>query len=126
MTFTVRLSGNEPSDELRSLRMELISQSEWRGKVQLVERPPEPGTLGPVLEALQVLADPAATSALIAALVAWLRYRTSDVDLKVRRKTTTVTLSGKRLRRIDTAALTAEIEKLASGLNMSNNGNSDE
>jgi hypothetical protein len=126
MTFTVRISGNGLSDDLRSLRIELISQSDWRGKVRLVERPPDPGTLGPVLEALQVLANPAAVSPLIAALVAWLRYRTSDVDLKVRRKTTTVTLSGKRLRQIDTAALTAEIEKLAFRLNMSDDGNSDE
>jgi hypothetical protein len=127
VTFNVRISGEGVSDDLRQLRIELICQAEWRGKVHPVEKPPEPGTLGPVLDALQVFVDPAAVSPFVAALVAWLRYRTSNIDLKVERteRGTTVTMSGKRLRRLDAAALTTEISKIVESLDPSDSGDLD-
>jgi Effector Associated Constant Component 1 len=44
------------------------------------ERPPAPGRLGPVLDVLRIVADPAA-AVLSATLVAWLRTRLGNLRL---------------------------------------------
>jgi len=70
------------SDELRSLRAWLGEEDELRGCIAMRERPPAPGRLGPVLDALRIVADPAA-AVLSATLVAWLRTRLGNVRLVV-------------------------------------------
>lgn len=113
--MVVSLAGVGTSDDLRALRTELVSDDLWRGRVALVERSPKPGTLGPILEGLRVLAEPGAVVAFFAAIATFIRYRGSDVDLQVTRteKTTTVTMSARRVRGLDASALKQEIEHLA-------------
>lgn len=82
--MTLALAGDEASsDELRRLRAWLVEDDELRGRVRSVQRPPAQGALGPVLESLEVIAQPAA-AALAAALVTWLRSRVSRFRLEVR------------------------------------------
>ncbi|MEU7695913.1 MULTISPECIES: hypothetical protein [Microbispora] len=101
-------------ETLRELARELVREDHWRGRVTLVERPPEEEALGPILDALSVLATPVTVSGLIMGVTTWLRYRTSDLDVKVTRsdRSTEVTLSAKRLRRLDAVALEREISEI--------------
>ncbi|MBT2539739.1 hypothetical protein J7E99_03200 [Streptomyces sp. ISL-44] len=119
MIVLVSTTDGEAADELRSLRAELLDDADWRGRVELMERPPESGTLGPVVEALQLVLDPASLAALLGSVAAWLRYRTSDVKLTVRRtdKGTDITLDGVRVQQLDAPGLVAELEKLTDRLN---------
>jgi Effector Associated Constant Component 1 len=83
--LVLTLSGDgASSDELRSLRAWLLREDELRGRVETVERLPDADRLGPVLEALRIVADPAA-GVLTAVLLAWLKTRVSSVRLKLRR-----------------------------------------
>jgi hypothetical protein len=99
-----------------------MNQPALSGRVESVERPPEPGTLGPVLEALRLVLMPETVVPLLTALVAWQRIRATqgnkEFEVTVRRTddSTTVTLSAKRLDRLDATALTAEITQLAKQL----------
>jgi hypothetical protein len=80
----LRLAGDEASsDELRGLRAWLVADDELRGRVRTREGPPDAGKLGPVLESLEIIAQPAA-AALAASLIAWLRSRVSKFRLEVR------------------------------------------
>lgn len=81
MDLVLTLLGEAASpDELRALRAWLLEEDELRGCIQTRERPPGPDRLGPVLDALQVVADPAA-AVLAASLVAWLKTRVGNVRL---------------------------------------------
>lgn len=73
MIVLVSTTDVEAADELRSLRAELLDDADWRGRVELMERPPEPGTLGPVVEALKLVLDPVSLAALLGTVAAWLR-----------------------------------------------------
>ncbi|MFI6007590.1 hypothetical protein ACIBAG_01980 [Streptomyces sp. NPDC051243] len=125
MIVLVSTSDPQGADELRDLRAELISEAAWRGRVELVEQPPAPGRLGPVLDALQLALEPGNIAPLLAALAAWLRYRTSDVELTVRRTDdgSTVTVSGRRVRQLDVVALTAQVEEMTERLTDSDRHN---
>ncbi|MFJ8076391.1 hypothetical protein ACIQ7Q_21195 [Streptomyces sp. NPDC096176] len=127
MIVLVSTLDSKATEELRSLRSELQGEEAWRGRVELVERPPAQGTLGPVLEALQLVLEPGTAAPFLAALVAWLRWRTSDIELTVRRTddSTTVTLSGKRLKGQDAAALTADVDRLSKHLSRPSNSSAD-
>jgi hypothetical protein len=70
------------ADELRSLQAWLAGEDELRGAVQPHETPPKGDRLGPVLDALEAVATPAA-GVLTASVVAWLRTRVGDVHLVV-------------------------------------------
>jgi hypothetical protein len=77
----VLLSGAAP-DELRELNAWLLHEDDLRGRIEFVERGPEPGRLGPVLEVLRVFAEPGA-AVLGSALIAWIRHRRSSVKVTV-------------------------------------------
>jgi hypothetical protein len=81
MAVTVTMDGALP-DELRQLRTWLLSVDELRGRVQLVERAPDPNRLEPLLEGLRIRADPS-SAALAPALVAWVKQHRSSVKVRV-------------------------------------------
>lgn len=114
MELTLRLVGESVrSDDLRSLRGWLIADDALRGHVQVVERPPAPDALGPALDALRIIGDPAAAT-LAWALITWLRNQRHDLTVTFGRDgdETKVTYSGKRLRQSDHAQIQAEIANL--------------
>ncbi len=114
------LGGEHASaDELRSLHSWLLEEDELRGRVETREAPPDTDRLGPVLEALEIVATPAA-GVLTASLVAWLRSRVGDVKLVVTPKQgERVELTAKNVQSLDAeelAALTDKLGRLARGL----------
>jgi hypothetical protein len=93
--------GSRSQDQLRELRSWLLEESELRGRVRTRERPPDTGTLGPVLEALQIASGPVA-AAVSASLVSWLRTRVGDVKLTVTsRDGRTMQLEASKVRGLD-------------------------
>jgi hypothetical protein len=106
-------------DEIRSLRVWLIGEDELRGRVELVERPPQPGELGPALDALVVsLGQGGAASVLVAGLISWLRSRHGDIDITAERHgdQTKIRVSAKRVRGLDADGLRNEIDRLGHAL----------
>jgi hypothetical protein len=114
MDFSVSVAGTQAPDELRSLYSWLMDEPELRGRVRLVERPPEPGVLGSVPELLQIAAGPGAAAALASAVIAWIRHRTTDVVYRFTRPDgTVIELSAARLRRADLPAQQQLLRDLA-------------
>lgn len=75
----------DDTDELRDLGEFLVETEELRGRVNPRLRPPEPGTMGPVIEALDLLLAPGGiTAATATAIIAWLRTRRANVRLRIR------------------------------------------
>ena len=100
------------SDELRSLQTWLLAEDELRGFVTSLEQPPHPERLGPTLEALQILANPAA-AALAASLVAWLKHRVGSVHLVVKDGTgSQIELKSGHVRNLDAAAIAELTDRL--------------
>jgi hypothetical protein len=80
---TIKLSGEAArSDELRSLYTVLLGEAGLHGRLRAVERPPAGGTLGPVLEALQIVGGSAGLSGVI---VAWIRNRRGSWTVRLTR-----------------------------------------
>ncbi|WP_433270562.1 effector-associated constant component EACC1 [Actinosynnema sp. CS-041913] len=102
------LTVEEPAgaDDLRGLHRALSGESELRGRVRLRQRPPAPGTLGPVVEAVEVaLAPGGALTVLTGAVLVWLRHRRGTVKVKVTKGKATVELTAHRIRDLDPAAV---------------------
>ncbi|WBC14882.1 hypothetical protein O7600_28040 [Micromonospora sp. WMMA1998] len=110
----VGLSGQAVDDELRSLQHWLRAEGELRGRVDAVERPPVPGTLGSLIEALVLILAPGGVATVVAgSLLSWLRERRSDVTVKLTRSDgSSVELSATRVRSLDGVALRAQFEAL--------------
>ncbi len=110
------LSVGGRGEDLRSLHMWLMAEDELRGRVTPFEHPPAPDQLGPTLEALEILAGPAA-AALAASLVAWLRHRVGSVHLVVKNDAgDEIKLTSNHVKGLDAAAisnLTKELTRLA-------------
>jgi hypothetical protein len=78
--------GVAAADDTRSLLAWLAEEGGLRGRVTPQEKPPVPGTLGPVLDGLVVaLGSGGAATGLTTALVAWIRSRHGAVTVKATR-----------------------------------------
>ncbi|MEV5302168.1 effector-associated constant component EACC1 [Amycolatopsis methanolica] len=110
LTVTAERAG----DEARSLREWLLGQDELRGRVRLVESPPEPGRLGSVVETLAVALGPGGVATAAATVViAWLRRRTSDVTITVNKPDSDFELSATNVKGVDAGEL-AELTRRVS------------
>jgi hypothetical protein len=116
--------GPDADDQLRSLRGWLATVDDLRGRVNLRERPPRPGTLGPVLEALVVAVGPGgAATALAATVVAWLRNRHGEVRVTLTLPDSrSMELTAKRVAELDAAALERQVAQIAAMLNQGTDG----
>ncbi|MCX4774986.1 hypothetical protein OG322_40620 [Streptomyces sp. NBC_01260] len=114
MDVTVIAEGPDGGEKLRSLRGWLVDSQELRGRVDSVERPPKTGTLGPVLDALSVALGPAgAASAFATGLIAWLRTRRGDVQIKVTLPDrSSLELTAKRVSGLDADALQQQVTEV--------------
>jgi hypothetical protein len=112
------LAGATDAEELGALSEWLAGEPELRGRVVSRHASPVPGTLGPILEALLVAVGPGSTAAALgAALVSWVRGRRGQVSVIVTRPDgTTITLEAKRLRDLNTSALSAELNRIVAVL----------
>lgn len=108
------------NDDLRVLRSWLLDEDEYRGRVK--ERPllPEPGTMGPFLDALDVALGPGgAVTALTATVIVWLRQRKGKIAIRMSKGDNEVEIDSDRVKGLDAAgvhALAVELaDKLAEG-----------
>ncbi|MFE2839541.1 hypothetical protein ACFXI6_52985 [Streptomyces mirabilis] len=110
--------GDASANELRSFQTWLTDVDEIRGRVELVEGPPVPGTLGLVVDGLLVALGPGgAVTALATALVAWIRHRRSEVTLKVTRSDgASFEVSAKRVQLLGGVELRRFVGELATQL----------
>jgi hypothetical protein len=115
MDMTISIVDNGTADDLRSLRTWLLDADGLRGRVDLLERPPLSGELGPVLDAILVALGPGgAVTGVIAGVLSWIRHRTSDVNLKVTQTDgRSFEVSARRVRRLDADDLRLEIDQLS-------------
>ncbi|MGV9426092.1 effector-associated constant component EACC1 [Streptomyces sp. NPDC003656] len=119
MDVRLDAEGLEAADQLRSLHEWLSDDQSLRGRLGLRERPPDPGTLGPVLEAVVVALGPGgAATALATGVIAWLRSRRGEVRMKVTLEDgRSLELTAKRVAALDAAALRQQAADLAALLN---------
>jgi hypothetical protein len=105
-------------DHLRELGRWLAGEDELRGRVRLVDREPGSAKLGAWSDALlAVLAPGGAAAACAAGLISWLRARTTDVVLRVRRPDgAEVEVSASRVRRVRVDELQPLVETVAGWL----------
>ncbi|MGW7559438.1 effector-associated constant component EACC1 [Streptomyces sp. NPDC054757] len=108
----------EGRGDLRAILEWLLGVDELRGRVTPQERPPVPGTLGPVLDALAVaLGQGGAATGVVTALVSWLRGHRSDVTVKVTRPDgASVELSAQRVRLLGDQELRSLVQDAARAL----------
>jgi hypothetical protein len=110
---TITPGSETTADELYSLRAWLLDEEDLRGRVRLVERPPAPGKLGALPEALIMALGPGGAFTAASALIAWFRYRTSDVRLKlIGPDGSALEVEGRRVRGMSTAEVSAHVEQL--------------
>ncbi|WP_432837549.1 effector-associated constant component EACC1 [Dactylosporangium sp. CA-092794] len=112
----IRLVGAPTGDDYRSLRAELLERDV--PGVTLGERAPDPGTLGPVVDVLQVaLGSGAAVSSVAAAVITWIRHRSADLDVTMTASDgRNVTVSAKRVRGLRADELLGEIDRMRADL----------
>lgn len=116
MHLVLTLDGAD-ADELRDLHRALAAEPDLRGRVALRHRPPAPGHLGPIVEAVEVaLAPGGALTVVSGAVLVWLRHRRSSVKIKLTRGKDTVELTAHRVRGLDPAALSELTAELAATL----------
>jgi hypothetical protein len=113
----VRLTvqGADPASHLRSLQEWLAEPIELRGRVRSLERPPAPGTLGPVLDSLLVALGPGGVAgALATAVIAWIRHRQGEVTVEVTRPDGgSVKVSASNVRGMTPAQLRAQVDQVS-------------
>ena len=126
MDATVAVTGAHAAEDLRQLRAWLAQEPELRGNIQLIERPPGRDHLGGTPEILSfALGGGTGASVLASAIVAWLRYRTSDVVCTVTKSNgSSVRVSAERVRDSGMAAQQRLVRELAATLDESANPNS--
>lgn len=115
MDVVVVVEGPGAGDEMRSLYGWLVGEDELRGRVHLKESVPEPDRLGTLPLGLEIMLAPGGGAVLASAVVAWLRYRTSDLTCRITRPDGgAVEVSAKRVR--DPASVQALVAKMADSL----------
>ncbi len=114
MEVTLTVAADRAGDEARSLREWLLGQEELRGRVRLVDSPPEPGRLGSVVETLAVALGPGGVATATATvLIAWLRRRASDVTITVKKPDGDFELTATNVKGVDAGEL-AELTRRVS------------
>jgi hypothetical protein len=113
-TYEIDVLSAEREDALRNLAR-WLRKSEIPTQIMLVESDPRPGQLGGVLDAIvATIGSGAAITGLTGALVAWIRSRSSELDIKITRPDgTTVEISGKQLRKIGIEDVPKEIDRIS-------------
>lgn len=117
MYATVRLVDGGTSDDLRELSSWLLNEESLRGRVQLTERPPAPGRLGPVADALVATLAPGGTVAVLAgSVLGWLRLRRGDLTVEVTREDAHVRVTAKRVRELDQDGIGSLVREIVDAL----------
>ncbi len=119
MDVTINVGGPDATvEDLRDLFRSLRGEEELRGRVELVEAAPEPGTLGGWPDWVMVaLSHSGAVTVLASAVITWIRYRTGKMSITITRSDgTSVWLDLDRVRGMDPAEVAKLVERTAAAL----------
>ncbi|MFI7125626.1 hypothetical protein ACIBQ1_08015 [Nonomuraea sp. NPDC050153] len=119
MAVELSVVGDSPGDALRDLYSWLSEEPELRGRVRIVEAPPEPGALGTAPDVLQLALGAGGAFATTATVViAWLRTRRGELTVKLSRgqEQAEVELTAKGIKDLDAAAVRTMTDHLAQAL----------
>lgn len=106
MTVLVTFPEGGSADLLRDLHTWLVNEPDLRGRVRLRETPAAQGTLGPAVDALQLMLGAGGGAATVATvIIAWLRSRSGEITVKLTRGDQTLEVSAKGLRGMNAEAL---------------------
>jgi hypothetical protein len=110
----VTLNVNDQRSSPTELKDWLNSQPQLRGRIHLIESRRQSAAMTETVVALAADLGPPGLAALGTALVAWLRHRTSDVRLTVRRQDgTRFDISTRRVRGMNPAEIKALVDQLS-------------
>ncbi len=108
---------SESPDQLRDLYAWLTEEPELRGRVQVAEEAPQPGTMGAPIAALEiVLASGKLLATMSTALVSWLRTRSGEVSIKLTRGEQAIEVTAKGVRNLDPDQVSALTRQVAANL----------
>ncbi len=118
MDISVTVIAGNPGGEARELRRWLVAEEELRGHVRLAEPVPQPGSLGALTDTLMVGLGPGGAATVFAgALISWIRHRTADTQVVVKRPDgAQVEVSARRVRGLDAAVVRSMVKDLADSL----------
>lgn len=118
MDVTALVDDRMSVDETMDLKVWLDEDPELQGHVHATHTAPPPGALGPLLETLEIIGDPAA-AALAAALVAWLRTRVGNVTVKLEKNKDggSATVEAVKVRGLDAQGVKEVADRLREFLN---------
>ncbi|WP_433539789.1 effector-associated constant component EACC1 [Streptosporangium sandarakinum] len=116
MDLTVTVTEGS-SAELRDLYRRLTEEARFRGRVRLGEGPPAPGTLGPVVEAVQILLGTGGTAGgVVGIVITWLRHRSGEFTVRLTRGDREVEISGRGMRTLRSEELSELIGRVTAAL----------
>lgn len=114
VTLNVTDQSRGSGDSLQELKEWLSSQEQLRGRIHLIEHRRQSGALTETIVSLAADLGPPGLAALGTALVTWLRHRTSDVRVAVRRQDgTRFEISTRRVRSMGQAEIKALVDQLS-------------
>ena len=118
MDVTVTVTGSGDARDLGALGDWLRDEPELRGRVRLADKPPVPGSMGGLADALTVAVGPGAAATVFAsALVTWIRHRTGSARYRLtRRDGTVIEVSAEHVRGLDAAAVRQQVSDLVRAL----------
>lgn len=129
MDVTVSVAGDDSGaetagEQTRALYNWLTQEAELRGRVRLAEPEPVAGTLGLASSELLISLGPGgALTVLAGSVIAWIRHRTSEVSCTLTRPDgTSVEVTGKRVREVDTRELSEFVAQLTLSLDSAEAG----
>lgn len=106
MTVLVTFPEGGSADLLRDLHTWLVNEPDLRGRVRLRETPAAQGTLGPAVDALQLMLGAGGGAATVATMIiAWLRSRSGEITVKLTRGYQTLEVSAKGVKGMNAEAL---------------------
>lgn len=115
MDVRLAFPDSDSPDDARRLRSWLAEEPELAGRVRLVSAAPPPGALGVTTDGLLAVLEPGGgVVTLVAAVIAWLRYRTGRIRITFSTKDgeSKVELSAERVKALDAAGSKALLEEV--------------
>src|SRR5436190_16499797 len=107
VSFTIL--GDSPGD-LRQLQGFLTADSDLRGRIELVQEPPEEGQMGILSDLLRIAGGSSAVlTTAISGLFAWIRSNRNDVEFTVTGPAGVVHVSARRIRSLSLSEISNEV-----------------
>jgi hypothetical protein len=105
--------GYEPGEQEKELAGHLDGQERLRGRVHLIAERRQSGGISQSIATVVVELGPAGLAAFASALIAWIRHRTADTRVTVRRPDgTRFEISAQRVRGLGAAEVSALVEQI--------------